>query len=227
MTLFDAWSAAFKRTADEAVMYAVQVATRHAQRLTAMGAGIPKFWRPFSKVGKRRVFGATAMGTKQETPAQAQRQHLNWLKYWILGVGLPKPPRRGMSGGQFRSWMSQRMSESERKAYFEVAKKEQGALAAGFSPAIKASGKKPVAAYISRHGNKHGSFRVARQISKITATVSVKDIGGAGTFGGNRGSLRIFAEAGVRRAELTMQKAVEAKLMREFAKMQKQAKIGK
>lgn len=222
MEIFENWQKAFKKTAEDAVMYATQVAMRHAQKLTAQNAGIPKFWRSFKKVGKKTVFSEPIVGIKPKTPAQAKRQHLNWLKYWILGVGLPKPPRRGMSSGQYRRFISQeRLPKSARKNYFEVAKKEQGALAAGFSPAIIASGKKPVASYIARHGKKHGSFRVAKQAGQVIATATIKDLSSAGTAGGNKGSLHIFAEAGIRRARATMENAVKKKLESEIAKMKK------
>jgi len=213
------YAGAFKKTLADAVAFAIKTATRHAQKLTATRTGIPKFYRKFTirkRTGKIQ-FSAPIVGAGKSTPAAARRQHREFLKYWILALGFRRVG--GMDSGKtsFAKLCRNNTPVSARQAYYEPAPDRQGELAAGWNSGILASGGKPVAEYISRHGKKHGEF--SQEIKRTSATATATFHEKRGTFGGVHGHLEIFAKAGIRRAETAMKNAIERKLSADCARL--------
>lgn len=191
------YASAVKISAKEAVRYAARQVAQHAQKETVLITG---------RGNKGRA----------STVAQAKREQQELWRSWILGMGFPRMGythhrhtgwrKKSYASANMRSyWFRQRMGQKERNRYFSIAKKLQGELAAGWNAAIAETGGKYAAAWVKRHGNKHGAF-VKKSFSVRELVIIVFQSNGKHD---TRGSLRTIAELAVKKTIAGMKTAAE------------------
>lgn len=191
------YAAATKKSAREAVDYAARQVAQHAQKETVL------------------IVGRGNRG-RASTVAQAKREQIALWEPWILKMGFPRMgythhrftawrQKSAKSAAMRRYWFSKRMSQKERKRYFAVAKKRQGEFAAGWNAAIAATGGKYAAAWVKRHGNKHGDFSHKVSANGEFATIKFQTDGKHES----RGQLRIIADLAIKKTMHGMKIAAE------------------
>lgn len=146
---------------------------------------------------------------KQTPPlfgGKKRADHTAFLKHRILEMRLPR-------GKLTRAMMRTRhMSKAQARAYYRVAMARQGELISGWNAVARASGIK-TPAWISRHGEKHGTSRerVSATGAQITASFSDNSKNG-------RTDIRRIAERAVKRVESGLRASAEHILRKRLKK---------
>ena len=214
--IFSIWQKIFRRTAKEAIFQIVKVAARDAQKSIITWFGISKGYKEV-RAGKRGVkFGPWVPTTRKDTPAAAIRQREKWLKYWIIGLGLPK---RRYKSESYRSLFKRALPKDQRKAYFENAKAYTGRIAARLNEAILWAKTKPVHRKIYRHGKYRSKMEIVETAIQTQAKLSFNQLKTE-----NNAVTQILQKS-TAHARRSMEKAVMAKLKRDLEKMQKKFTI--
>lgn len=196
------YAAAMKISAKEALDHAARQVAQHAQKETILITG---------RGNKGRA----------STVAQAKREQQELWRSWIVRMGFPRMGythhrhtawrEKSATSANMRSyWFSKRMAKRERVKYFAEAKRRQGELAAGWNAAVAATSGKYAAAWVRRHGPKHGDFTRKTFSGKELAVISFQSDGKHET----RGMLRTIAELAIKKTMHGMKNAVEKILAR-------------
>ncbi len=165
-----------------------------------------------------RITGRRSGAGMASSVAQANREHLEYLREHILGKRLRRWGNFSRSGRNTPAfWKSIHLSKKEVRKYFTTAKRRRGELAAGWNAAAEDTGAK-VPAFVRKHGRVHGSY--SKRVLPDSVISEIRWEHGKGDHGNMRSVSAMAMKNVIYKLENTKTKLVAANI-RKFAARQR------